>query len=191
MKLKRRAFKLLMFLIAGAIVNVAVAWCCAYIGPYQSVVAAPSIEDHRWWNACIPSGFPFNPELFSRARKIGAEIISFGIPADSSRWHGSRFRAGLPCLTVEGSVFVDNETNVWNSRGLLQLQIKNPIPFGPFWPGFAINTVVYAVVLWMVFALPAVLRRKRRTKRGLCPQCAYPVGESSRCPECGQPVTGR
>ena len=56
------------------------------------------------------------------------------------------------------------------------------------WPGFAINTMFYAGVLWMVFAFPFVLRRRRRIKRGLCPACAYPVGQSPVCTECGKPI---
>ena len=68
------------------------------------------------------------------------------------------------------------------------------------WPGFAINTVFYAVILWLLFAAPFALRRRRRIKRGLCPKCAYdlrgsrrgphpnplPEGEGETvCPECG------
>jgi hypothetical protein len=69
---------------------------------------------------------------------------------------------------------------------------RNPIVVGkwelawhPRWPGFAINTVFYAGVLWLLFAAPFALRRRRRTKRGLCPKCAYPVGSSEVCTECG------
>jgi len=64
------------------------------------------------------------------------------------------------------------------------------IPFAPLWPGFAINTVFYAVILWLLFALggtPFALRRWRRTKRGLCPSCAYDLRATlaNTCPECG------
>ena len=65
------------------------------------------------------------------------------------------------------------------------------IPLIPLWPGFAVNTLFYAVILWMLFAAPLALRRRRRIKRGLCPACAYPVGDSSVCTECGKQVTPR
>jgi hypothetical protein len=61
----------------------------------------------------------------------------------------------------------------------------------PMWPGFAINTVFYAAILWLLFATPFALRRWRRIKRGLCPACAYPVGASDVCTECGARVTRR
>ncbi len=54
---------------------------------------------------------------------------------------------------------------------------------------FAINTLFYAGVLWLLFAAPFALRRRRRIKRGLCPACGYQIGTSEVCTECGKPVT--
>jgi hypothetical protein len=74
------------------------------------------------------------------------------------------------------------------------------LPFRPIWPGFAINTVLYAAALWLLFAGPFALRRWRRIKRGLCPKCGYdlrgsphpnplPEGDGEKvCPECGAAV---
>ena len=67
------------------------------------------------------------------------------------------------------------------------------LPACPIWPGFAINTVFYALVLWLLFAAPFALpgvRRRRRIKRGLCPKCAYDLRgtQSEACPECGATV---
>jgi hypothetical protein len=59
------------------------------------------------------------------------------------------------------------------------------LAWNPLWPGFAINTIFYAAILWMLFAAPFALRRRRRIKRGLCPKCAYPVGARDVCTECG------
>jgi hypothetical protein len=64
------------------------------------------------------------------------------------------------------------------------------LPLLPIWPGFAINTVFYAAVLWMLFAVPLALRKRRRIKRGWCSKCAYdlrgrPPATSTVCPECG------
>jgi len=62
------------------------------------------------------------------------------------------------------------------------------LPLRPIWSGFAINTIFYAAILWMIFAAPFALRRHRRIKRGLCPACAYPIGTSEVCTECGAAV---
>jgi hypothetical protein len=63
--------------------------------------------------------------------------------------------------------------------------LRCPIPIRPIWPGFAINTIFYAAILWLLFAAPPTIRRWRRIKRGLCPACAYPIGSSDKCTECG------
>ena len=71
---------------------------------------------------------------------------------------------------------------------LLHSRYPRPLPLRPVWPGFAINTLFYAAILWggwLLLAAPFALRRRRRIKRGLCPACAYPVGASDVCTECG------
>ena len=64
---------------------------------------------------------------------------------------------------------------------------ERKLPKQVSWPGFAINTAFYAVALWLLFAAPLALRRRRRIKRGLCPKCAYDLRgtQTGVCPECG------
>ena len=59
------------------------------------------------------------------------------------------------------------------------------MPLGPIPLGFAVNTLFYAALLWLLIPGPFALRRFLRVRRGLCPRCAYPIGESSVCTECG------
>ncbi len=59
-------------------------------------------------------------------------------------------------------------------------------PLAPLWPGFATNTLFYAAILWLLIPGLFALRHMIRRWRGLCPKCAYPMGESSVCTECGQ-----
>jgi hypothetical protein len=64
--------------------------------------------------------------------------------------------------------------------------LKNAaIPFRIAWPGFAVNTIFYASILWVPIRGPVALRRFLRRRHGLCPACAYPLGESPVCTECG------
>jgi hypothetical protein len=75
------------------------------------------------------------------------------------------------------------------------------LPTRPIWPGFAINTLFYAAILWLLFAAPFALRRHRRIKRGQCAKCGYDLrgsparADSPLCPECGatvpSPLRGR
>jgi hypothetical protein len=69
------------------------------------------------------------------------------------------------------------------------------LPLRPIWPGFAINTLFYAAILWVMFATPFAIRRWRRVKGGLCQNCGYDLRGSggttgaALCPECGNPVS--
>lgn len=62
------------------------------------------------------------------------------------------------------------------------------LPMRPIPLGFAVNTVVYGAAAWLAFALPLAWRRRRRIRRGWCPECAYPIGTSPVCTECGAPL---
>ena len=76
----------------------------------------------------------------------------------------------------------------WSLGAIRYGPVPKALPLRPILPGFAINTLFYAAIVWLVFAGPFALRRWRRIKRGLCPACAYPVGASDTCTECGKPV---
>ena len=84
---------------------------------------------------------------------------------------------------------------VWHDGALSFPQWIEPrfgsLPLRPIWSGFAINTLLYATVLWLLIPGPFVLRRFIRVKRGLCPACAYAVGESAVCSECGEALHRR
>ncbi len=62
------------------------------------------------------------------------------------------------------------------------------LPWRPLWPGFAINTTFYATLPGLLIPGLVALRRFLRVRRGLCPKCAYPTGESSVCTGCGGPL---
>ena len=64
-------------------------------------------------------------------------------------------------------------------------------PLRPVWPGFAINTLFYAVVGWLSLCGLFALRGFIRIRRGYCPKCTYPIGESAVCTECGSELARR
>ena len=100
---------------------------------------------------------------------------------------------GWPALSMW---YAGNAERDWQSGALISRERLGSVeevslPLWLIWPGFAINTMFYAAILaggWLLFAAPLALRRRRRIKRGLCPACAYPIGSSDNCTECGKPV---
>jgi len=59
------------------------------------------------------------------------------------------------------------------------------LPLQPLFPGFAINTVFYSGGLFALCFGFEQGRRIIRLRRGRCPKCAYPMGQSAVCTECG------
>jgi hypothetical protein len=59
------------------------------------------------------------------------------------------------------------------------------LPLIPIWPGFIVNSLMYAALAGLTVYVAITLRRYVRRRRGLCLACGYPLGESEVCPECG------
>jgi hypothetical protein len=63
------------------------------------------------------------------------------------------------------------------------------IPLRPLWPGFALNTLLYAAILFALIRGPFIARRTLRRRRGLCVSCGYDLRgrgpDHAACPECG------
>ena len=49
----------------------------------------------------------------------------------------------------------------------------------------------FNTLLWLLLPGPFVLRRFLRLRRGLCPRCAYPMGMTDTCTECGATLPTR
>ncbi len=106
--------------------------------------------------------------------------------------------SGLPLSAMwcelEREIGVDLTPTVYPGRAFIDLSLEpwhgmfpRVLPLGIDWLRFSANTLFYAVVLWLPFALRRLIRRRR----GLCPTCAYPMGESVTCSECGKTLPKR
>lgn len=147
--------------------RILLAWKCDILDSESNHVQ--SIEPPYWKTLVLQAGLPLNSlqgyiEKFDLTDSAAGNIS----PNRSIRYvwlHRLPPRAG------------------WIGRRMLHL-----LPTHPIWPGFLLNTLFYAGVLWLLLVGPRVLRRHYRRRRGLCPACAYPIGVSSVCTECGKPV---
>jgi hypothetical protein len=215
---KRRAFKLLLLLIAGGIINVAVAWGCvlASIDNGNPLKSSKEItervltpEERRGLNKC---GWiaEENPRLYKVVQRQSTrfaiqetritEVALYlgGAPILIVTFH----EVGWPLYAVGGGDWVDYSSHApYNRRqsGLIRISRMNhslgfPLglnyffPWRPLWPGFAINTIFYAAIVWFLFFAPGAIRKRVRRKRGQCAACGYSrrgTPGSDVCPECG------
>ncbi len=178
--MKRPLLIIAVCLLLGAVVNVAVAWGCArwpryanWISPDEDLQVLPS------------SRLDVDIDMLWESRALGVEIRVFvGMDSNQREVHGTHVLSGLPARSMSGETWDAGQRPKWlNPRAMFVG--RGLIPFRPLWPGFAVNTLFYATALWLLIPGPFVLRRFLRLRRGLCPKCAYPMGESAVCSECG------
>jgi hypothetical protein len=163
------------------------------------------------WNDHLPVGWPDTPDAVLGVSGIGIEfrilemptltelyrLLTFdvGLPVTGMRWqlHDNKpFTGGssipFPDQSIIDSPFVTGMEFREFRRTQDRLRFQRRLPLRPVWPEFAINTIFYAAILWVLFAAPLAFRRRRRINRGCCGACGYPVGTSKVCTECGRPV---
>ncbi len=207
--MRRHLFIAAIFLLAGAVVNVAVAWGCALWSP----VVPPWPYDEKnlfpWLSPGTPWPRPVSPDWLPpsyggwgyglwvsngvfggsppRDRPTPKEqptdywlsVLRFGVPlrACECEYQTEIFEPYARKTTFVCCIAAPDHLRPSNSFGI--------IPLRPLWPGLVVNTIFYAVVLWLLVGGLFVLRRIVRLRRGLCPACAYPMGGSAVCSECG------
>jgi len=213
--LTRRAIAVLAaFLIGGAIVNVGVAWGCALWRPLPlASTTAPGrcfiYEDGRvaWFVWSNHMQGAWHVRSTTDMRHAAPADASYLFEKDDPSWKlppWTQPRQGDPGRLVEVqdgawgwpwvsvrmhySKAIDSiQPVVWKHQMKLKLAWEREfiLPLKPIPSAFAMNTLAYALVIWLALAA----RRSNRIRRGLCPACAYPVrGESPNCTECGKPV---
>jgi hypothetical protein len=207
--------RLVVFLLLGAVVNVAVAWGCMVTWPARvynendliDVAKNPATELLvSTWNIDEPLR---RAEIKSFAEsRVGwiqytAEYFpdwDSSNPVDDLSWF-IVLEAGWPARSLRGDFRAPPGVDAEFCYALMipdgwrpaygRITLWSYFPILPIWPGFAINTFFYAAILWLLFAFPFALRRWRRVRRGLCATCSYPVGASDVCTECGAAIRSR
>jgi len=229
---KRRLFKLVLFLLLGAIVNIAVAWGCTAWNPLKvyfgkdKLVGTLASGQYSWNVARIKvfgATMLYSVRTWKKDRKLpdidtSPEMLlpswsNLGEESDEFKNIIARdpeseiieqrmiYFTGWPTRSMWSHSYVidpgDSPTFSVGDHYLFQLDswgttVPRALPIRPIWPGFAINTIFYAALLWLLTFGPFTARRMIRRKRGLCVKCAYDLrghsgGNSGGevCPECG------
>jgi predicted RNA-binding Zn-ribbon protein involved in translation (DUF1610 family) len=176
---RRRIIKLCAFILAGAIVNVAVTWSIEFLGQWRDYQSPPFVI-----TGAITFGGKFAVDRIILGELSLQELTGFPcaglacerVPLGDLLFRVQAYEHGGLCVRFD-------------SGGKL---VAILLPCKPVWPGFAINTVFYAAVLWVLLALPGAVRRFVRRKRGRCTRCGYDLrgqvadrDRKRQCPECG------
>jgi hypothetical protein len=210
--MKRRLLTIAVFLLAGAVVNVAVAWGLTSlpppsITPSSGVFASLDLKlgrlhygyAHRtafgreYVDLVITYGGP-TPQrdlVFSDKELRAAAFPSWMRIGPTKQWSGLNAASayGWPQLAL-WMASGGRESTATGGVHVFRFGTDHRFPATLVSRGFTLNTIFYAAILWLLICGPFVLRRLIRRRRGLCPKCAYPMGESATCTECGQTLPG-
>lgn len=127
----------------------------------------------------IPSTPPSSIDVQSRKQVF---VRTFGWPV-----------AGVQSWVVrEGGVFTDRSSGI--PRRWVHAAPSGVVPFPlgltPVWPQFCWVAIPLSLNFFGMYLVGCLLirRRKRsRVKRGVCPECQYPLSQQGICVECGWP----
>ena len=190
-----------IFLLAGAMVNVAVAWGCGLSFNLKvtiitrNVIGASPVD---WWGEDPPEGFALHSTHGFLLTPLPGVELAFAERRHERLITEYMFglRTGWPLRSLAGVVWSRAYQDSIYKAALPTRWDQNPslwLVYRPLWPGFAVNTLFYATILATLWLLTRVgyfyaFRRVIRVRRGLCPACAYPMGKSDVCTECGIPL---
>ena len=206
---KRTLLMVLLLLTGGAIINVAVAWGCVLW------IEGPSGKEtlENSWPETAPTTWEEDARTYIRFNWASTKKTSYGGLRTGEAAMAVMYvhESGAPFRTLKRIIRQVNyageslgrpdqakpqnwsEGIVWPERlDWMNRHIERVVPATPIWPGFAINTVFYAAILWMLWLAPGFVRRRVRSMRGRCRVCGYSLHnrapDSTRCPECGAEI---
>lgn len=208
----RRVFNiartLALFLVLGAIVNIAVAWGLQSV--FGSRYTSPDLAyRYRGWEIWHFTGFGFTEAgLVIGGNEQYVRSLPERLPPYWSRLQRVEpYRRIDPVLLLSDLAYgwplrslwyeFDAERS-WTRPGILSQHVAGCLSVGnlamrPIWLGFALNTLFYAAILFTLIRGRLVARRALRRRHGLCVACGYDLrghghhhgNGAATCPECG------
>ncbi len=210
--------RILVVLLIGAIVNVAVAWMVVVHHVPVSRDIEPLYRNpyDEQFVTFVTTRFAYEiVESTDLDTATSDQSAFFTKPFRDRVWWSAthdgkraahQCRAGWPMMAVtawQTADLVSDQWGMFQHEGAKELhwgvEWKDApprgiqpvvLPFCPIWPGFFLNTLVYAVPVAVLFLAIGAIRRLIRLRRNQCPACGYPRGTSPVCTECGEPLPG-
>ena len=162
-------------LITGAVVSVVVAWIPCFFERGGRPIAQPGPAPA--WPHEVPEGWPPPRDRYNYSSPwtdcvaISAHTTVMGSPGGGGPFMMVEYRLGFPWrsltywATMEAS---SSSSNLLTSQlhGVWMLDGRFGLLYLPIWPGFALDTILYAAVAWGLWQTPLAIRRRRRRARG-------------------------
>ena len=206
--MRRHLIKLVVFLLLGAVINIAVAWGLAgfYPATFDRTKSSLSTEARGWAvensvpDPVISPYYGLGIRWVVVHKQVGTTMLG-GIEESVIGYAGMEVHAGWPFVAMREQSWIDDAASslhrrIYRTAVGLQSEARGagpavaplrPLPLYPALPGFLINTLFYAAICFGLFTGFGATRHSFRRKRGHCIKCGYDLGHADHraCPECG------
>ncbi|MFG0274198.1 MAG: hypothetical protein ACF8QF_03990 [Phycisphaerales bacterium] len=194
---RRTLAKLGLFLLAGAVVNVGVAWACDWWLP-RARRGHHGYGYEMEWPMQTPSHWPAptRRDWIGRAGKVHITYIAEGPENDWAEYGTQKSLIGWPVPSLayrvtweqsERTIDADQWRWVTGAVVLSRDDGLTLLPYAIHWPGFVTNLIIFGTVAGAAKGIRRGAGALRR-RRGLCPRCKYAVADLPTCPECGETI---
>ena len=165
--MKRRLLIAAIFLLAGAVVNVAVAWGCSVFSPRWSEVG----HDYTYGGVLVvplenlpaPSGQDPSDLGGSAFEVVQWTLFRAGLPVRSLTGHITE-RTLLAATTSPTGRQPATYSGLWSLPRRIGPGLPH-VPLIPVWPGFAVNSLFYAAILWLLIPGPSKAQAGTGTRK--------------------------
>ncbi len=209
----RFAIVAVVCLLLGAVTTVGVAWSVALL-PTRSPIDGEMGADvsQAGWPVSVPAGWQaptdrFHSESWASDWQWVSQVDGPRGDVAVATHSVTVLRFGWPLRALQSQDGVDGKPAAaesrsgawsltswrrgWELAGAVRPWEAQRVPLLPLFPGFALDTALYAAAWYLLLFTPLPLyragRRRFRVSRGMCASCGYDLNASTNrpCPECG------
>jgi len=187
----------------GVVTNVTVAWCCAIVIDVEeqaTPVGAAKTSERETWRVLLWTRVGATRVLSQRffvtqdwsSKTLPSALIPAWVDFDRAtpEWEARTLPVESRLGDARGWPLLSLWSRTEKARSLHKavhggiVILGRILPLRPVWPGFFVDSALYAFAL----ALPLVrftARRFWRLRQYRCVKCGYPIGASRYCTDCG------